>query len=203
MPESRGRKPKPKKPAAFQKRIQQPRPPQSPKTRWERIRDHPIPWTILLFAAVLAIATPVWQAFVAPDISIDARVDTSRPFAFPFIVTNESWLFTMGDTELNCGIYEIKLAGGGGIAEMTLKDSRHATIRPGASGLFNCSINLEYAPGTGFTLVRGHLTISVNYRMLGWIPRRSPETEFTWIANGNPPHWIKGAAAIFKPSAPK
>jgi hypothetical protein len=201
MPVSRGRKPRPKKLPASQKRDQQARLPQLPKTRWEKIRDHPVPWTIALLAALLAIGAPVWQAFVAPDISIDTMTDSSRPFAFPFIVTNESWLFAMRDTELNCGIYEIKWAGGSGIAGLTLKDSKRATIKPGASGLFTCSIKLENGPGSGFTLVRGHLTISVNYWMLGWIPRRSPETEFTWVADGNPPHWVKGAAAIFSPTA--
>ncbi len=199
MPVSRGRKRPSKKPDQPRSQSHKPPPQKSLKTLWEKIRDHPIPWIIGLTAAVLAIGEPMRQALLSPDISIDPVVDSTHPFAFPFIVRNESWLFAMRRTDLNCGVDEVQWRAGGGMKSITIKDSKRAMIMPGESALFRCSIDLKADRGSGFELTKGHLLISVNYYTLWWIPRRSSDADFTWLTNGSSPHWMKGAPATFMP----
>jgi hypothetical protein len=116
--------------------------------------------------------------------------------AFPFSVKNESLFFDMRDTEMLCGIHKIQWSGGGGgIMNMVLKDNRQATISPGDNGIFRCSIQLEGGESSPFNLVEGHISISVTYRTLWLISRKSPETDFNWFTGGSSPHWVKGKIA--------
>jgi hypothetical protein len=68
-----------------------------------QIVDHPIALLIGLIAAILALLGAAFDALAPPDISADPTVDSSRPFAFQFIVKNASSLFDMRDAEMFCG----------------------------------------------------------------------------------------------------
>lgn len=197
------KKPKPKKP----KSQQQPQPqPTLSETRPQhlaqnqpklvkRISEHPLMLLAGIVATLAVLAGPVADALRQPEISVDPIVDSSRPFAFPFNVKNESWIFDMSNTELFCGIDEIKWRGGGGVQALTVKDAKQVTIEPRELGLFKCSIDLQGGAMSPFDLVRGHILVSVGYRILGIFPRHSSDTDFTWFAGASPPHWVKGKVA--------
>jgi hypothetical protein len=199
VPVSRGRKKQPKKSQQNLSQNRQPLPGKPPKSVWDRVRDHPVPWIIGLFAAVLAVGEPLRQALLAPEISVDSAIVPSKPFAFPFIVKNESWLFAMRRTNLLCGVASVRWRGGGGIEGPTIIDSKRADIAPGNSALFKCSIGMDAASEPGFQLTAGHLSISVTYQTAWWFNRQSPKTDFTWLTDGDPPHWAKGIPAVFTP----
>jgi hypothetical protein len=191
--------PKPKKPKSQQQPAQAAHQPphlaQDRPTLVKRVSDHPLMLLAAIAATLAALVGLGYDAIRQPLISADPVVDPSRPFAFPFSVKNESWIFDMRDTELYCGIDEAALRGGGGMAGITLKDAARATIEPREEGIFKCSIVLEGGPTSPFDLVRGHIAISVGYRTLWVFQRHSPDTEFTWFTGGSPPHWVKGKVA--------
>ena len=165
-----------------------------PRALWEKIQNHPLPWSIGLLAAILSLATPVWQAFVEPDISIDPAVDESQPFAFPFIVDNRSWLFDMSQADFFCEIAKFRTEDGSEIAGVTFLDNLHLTISTGKPGLFKCRISVAPTPKGRSGVVEGRLFASVRYRTIFSIfERRSPPTEFTWFPSGNASHWVKGS----------
>ena len=158
------------------------------------ISEHPLFVWLVIIGTVLPLAIAGYNALRPPEISADPIVDPSRPFAFPFTVKNESWVFPMSDTQLLCGIDSIRWRGGGGVEQLTITDTSRATIAPQGAGLFRCVLDIQGGPASPFDLVRGHIFVSVTYRTL-WFPRRSPEAEFTWLVTGSPPHWVKGKIA--------
>jgi hypothetical protein len=125
---------------------------------------------------------------------LDATIDPSRPFAFPFIVENKSWLFDMRNTNLACDVDDLRFAAGGGLSRIRLVDEHWISIAPGDQGLFKCSIGLNTEEAPGSKIVKGHIFVSVFYQTLNYFGRQSPSTEFTWYPDGNPPHWVKGAS---------
>ena len=195
----KNKKSKPKKPKSQQQAAQsahqtqhlsQDRP-----TLVKRISEHPLmllAGMIATFAFLLGLG---YDALRQPDISADPVVDPSRPFAFPFSVKNESWIFNMRDTELFCGIDEVRFRGGWSVAGLTVTDATRATIEPRELGIFICSINSQGDLASPFNLVRGHILLSAGYRTLWMFPRKSTDTDFTWFTGGSPPHWVKGKIA--------
>jgi hypothetical protein len=196
MPESRGRRSKSKAIVPLRIRQETIEPPR--KTLREKIRDHSVPWFLGLIAAILAIGEPIRQALLAPEISVDSAVDLLKPFAVSFSVKNESWLFAMRRANLNCFVDEVSWRGGGEIAGTNILDARRANIAPGDNARFVCSLEVNAPAGTEFELARGHLRVSVNYRTL-LFSRQPPGTDFTWLRDNNPPHWVKGVSTVSTP----
>jgi hypothetical protein len=168
---------------------------QDQPTLVKRISEHPIVLLLGMIATLAVLVGIVYDALRDPEISGDPIVDPSRPFAFPFGVKNESWLFDMRDTSMICHIDKIRWSGGGGIENLNIEDVARATLAPGDTGIFKCSIQLRGEKSSGFELVSGHIIISVTYTTMWLIARASPGTEFTWFANGSPPHWVRGTLA--------
>jgi hypothetical protein len=196
MPVSRGRKPKSEKSRLSQPQNPRQTPHQYHKSRWEKIRDHPIPWILGVIAAVLAIGEPIHQAFVEPDISFDGNVDISSPFSALFSVNNRSWLFAMNGAALNC-VFESVIAGRVTFDNVVFV-GRQATIKPGNDGAFRCllgSSSNELVRITPANLTSAHIFLSMTYTILWVIQRNSTPTEFTWYTQANPPRWIRGVIA--------
>jgi hypothetical protein len=192
MPESRKRKPKRRKPAQPQPQNQRTSLVEHRKTFWEKIRDHPVIWTIGVLAALIGIGEPIHQAILAPEISVDSNADVSAPFSVPFNVRNKSWLFSMTSAQLHCGIDQVVM-NAFTVQSLTLA-SRLTTILASSDGAFRCMIGtgadnlLRVSPAN---LTSAHILLSMKYNTLG-IPRKSAETEFTWYTGANPPRWIRG-----------
>jgi hypothetical protein len=186
MPVSRGRKPKDSPPKPRKEQF-----PQSPKTRWERIRDHPIPWVLALIAALIAIGGFLQQLLVSPEISALPDVDVSAPFILPFSVRNNSLFFEMKGAQLYCGVDRVIFDNDSGLISLSLVSNKIA-IAPLTEGNFRCLIGknglVDFGPRR---LKEGHIFLSVHYATLG-ISRMSPEVEFTWYTETNPPRWVRG-----------
>jgi len=118
-------------------------PTQHQKTRWEKIRDHPVTWMIGLIAALLAIGSAVWDALRYPEISAEATANPLLPFDTYFAVANGSTLFAMRDTQIFCGIDKVELIGGGGFQSFSVTDSKHATIEPAILPRFDVCLALQ------------------------------------------------------------
>ena len=155
----------------------------------------------MLFAGMLATAIVllgvVYDAFRSPEISIGSDVAASSPFSVPFNVKNVSWLFTMSDAQMRCGLDEVVVP-----PEMRFKNSflisPKATIKPGHEGAFRCSIGDEQynlLRITPFSLKSAHMFLSMHYWILWLIPRGSEPVEFTWDTRASPPRWIWGVLA--------
>jgi hypothetical protein len=165
----------------------------SHKTKWEKIRDHPIPWLLALIAALIAIGEPVHQALLWPEISAGSDVDVSRPFSLPFNTKNRSWLFDMKDAKLNCIIDKVVLKMGWSLEGLTLQ-GRSTTIAANTAGAFRCLIGPEQGNIFGATpanIVSAHIYLSMTYWTL-LFRRNSPPIEFTWFTGVEPPRWIEG-----------
>ena len=91
MPESRGRRPKPKPRQIVPLRLRHQKPEEHRKTLWERIRDHPIIWGLGVVAALIAVGTPMYQAFLDPEIDV-SELGATLPFAAPIKVTNQGFI---------------------------------------------------------------------------------------------------------------
>jgi len=155
---------------------------------------------MLLASMVAAVASLVglgYDALRHPEISWDPIVDDSRPFAFPFSVKNESWLFEMRDADMICGLDHLKMTFPPEISGFNLDSNRHVTISPGDSGVFECALDLIIRDAKQQTdsLLEGRISTWVTYRTFWLFPRKSPASEFTWFARGSPPHWVKGKVA--------
>jgi hypothetical protein len=194
----KNKKSKPKKPKSRQQPTQQVRQPQHLSqdlpTLVKRISEHPLMLLAGMMATLAVLFGLGYDALRQPEISADPVVDPSHPFAFPFTVKNESWIFNMRDTELFCGIGEVRFRSGWSVAGITVKDATRATIEPQERGIFKCSIKSE-GVASPFDLMRGHILLSIGYRTLWMFPRKSPNTGFTWFTSGSSPHWIKGKVA--------
>ena len=189
---SRGRKPKKPK-----KRIEQ-----LPKI--EKIKEkregfllrfikycvtHWVAALIGLVAALIAVGTPIWQAFVDPDVNI-SEAGAILPFATPIQITNRSFIFTMYMTSLRCGVQNVSWRGGGGISGIGFSfPAVSTTIKPGKQANLQCRIDNARAD----TLDSADVFVGIEYYTFDWWHRLSDTTEFTWFAGSNPPQWIKGA----------
>jgi hypothetical protein len=146
-----------------------------------------------MLATAIVLIGLVYDAIHHPEISADSRADTSHPFATPFIVTNKSWLFSLGNAQLNCAVDIIRLKNFE-FANGILVGSA-ATIPPNQPFGFRCGI----APGPGFNffnvepadVLAAHMHLYVTYKTL-WFSRQSDPIEFTWYTAANPAHWIAG-----------
>lgn len=142
-----------------------------------------------MLSALVAIVGFVQQILLSPDISAESNPDLSAPFALPFNVRNNSILFAMRNAQLYCGIDKVIFNDNSGLLSMSLVGNQ-ATIEPGMDTAFKCLINAIFRFSTN-NVVEGHIFLSVHYTMLG-ISRVSPETEFTWYTDANPPRWVRG-----------
>lgn len=158
----------------------------------KRISEHPVMLLLGMLATIAVVFGLVHDALRAPEISADPIVDASQPFAFPFSIKNESWIFDMRDTGIRCGIDKIVLPNGAVILGPTMLDPRRVTIPPGGTGTFTCLIRTN---GPAPSFAEGRALISVGYRTLWLFSRVSPETEFNWYTGGSPAHWVKGSKA--------
>jgi len=122
------------------------------------------------------------------------NADPSQPFAFPFVVKNNSSWFSTNDAEIICEIEKIVMKKQS-LEGFSVAPISYATIGPGEVVNFRCG-----AAGPGRNLfvanprdaLDAHINILVKYTMLGF-SRTSSSTEFTWNTTGGmPPHWIKG-----------
>jgi hypothetical protein len=194
MPESRGRKKKRKEQQQLPSQNQQQLPWPHHRTRWEKIRDHPVPWLIGLIAGILAIGAFFQQTFVSPEISAFGEQDPSAPFDLPFNVKNNSSLFAMRTAQLRCTVDEVIFKTGSSVKYITFAGNT-ITINPGDEGEFRCLIGRNGLVnfGTG-EIQSAHMFLWIAYRTLG-IPRSSPMTEFTWFTQAKSPRWVRGKIA--------
>jgi hypothetical protein len=186
-----------KQPAPKESAIQPTKPKHSiptPSNILNKIVNHQIASMIALAATLLGIGAAVHDACLDPDVSSDLNADPSQPFAFPFMVKNNSSWFSMNDAEIICEIEKIVMKKQS-LEGFSVAPISHATIGPGEVVNFRCGAagpgrNLFVAnPGD---ILDAHINILVKYTMLGF-SRTSSSTEFTWhTVGGTPPHWIKG-----------
>jgi hypothetical protein len=145
---------------------------------------------ISLVAALIAVGTPVWQAFVDPDVGI-SEAGAILPFAAPIQITNR-FIFTMYKTSLRCVVKNVSWRGGSGgeISEIEFDiPAISTTIKPGKTANLQCRISSAKAD----TLDSADVFVGIEYYTFGWWHRLSDTTEFTWFTGSNPPRWIKGA----------
>jgi hypothetical protein len=102
-----------------------------------KILNHPIVSVIGLIASLLSIGAAVSAALRYPDIFSDLNADVSQPFAFPFIVKNNSW-FTMHDAQMYCGIEKIIMSGNPPLEGFYIVDISPSNIGPGEIVNFRC-----------------------------------------------------------------
>jgi hypothetical protein len=160
-----------------------------------KIVNHPIVSVIGLIASLLGIGAVVHDACLGPEISSDLNADPSEPFAFPFIVKNNSAWFSMYDAEMNCGIEKITMTNNRFLEGISVAPIKHATIGPGEIVNFRCVAagvpGWNLIPAKPGDILDAHINIIVKYTTLGFSRASSP-TEFTWLTSGTPHHWIKG-----------
>jgi hypothetical protein len=162
------------------------------KTIWEKIRDHPIFWTLALIATLLAVGEPVHQALVEPKISATGEPDVSSPFTVPFTVENRSWLFDMKGAQLHCLIDTITTTGHWAVMGFDIQ-SLPKTLEAETTGAYRCLIG----PGATSTMappsdiISAHMFLFMSYDTLVF-PRKSRRREFTWYTDANPHRWIEG-----------
>jgi hypothetical protein len=189
MPNSKIRRRKPK----LQTSPQVPTMPVSRKEfRQSKLRafaNHPASGLASLIASVVTIGTLIWQAFVQPEIVV-SEVDATSPFAAPITITNRSFIFTMRDTHVRCGVEKISTSGGSGIYGIGFEFlAPRISIEPGTSANFQCKIAAIPPPNK---LIAADIFVEAKYYT--WrFPRNSEDAEFTWFTQSTPPRWIKGA----------
>jgi len=150
---------------------------------------------VSLFVGLAAIAGAVLDAFRNPDIDSLGN-DPKDPFTIPFVVRNNSYLFSMRDAEFLCIPYMV--TGGNNNAtygEGWVEGAFTMTIEPGESVDFRCPIGTPTS-GTNDVLMlpsikTAHIFVQVRYKTL-WHERLSPKVEFTWYTATSSPRWIKG-----------
>jgi hypothetical protein len=101
-----------------------------------RLADHPIMLAAGMIAIALALGSAVFDALKEPDIYATENADPSRPFAIPFIVKNNSSIFSLRGTTLWCGIDEIRNIYGGGMSQLAI-DVRNSPLDVDPSGQDN------------------------------------------------------------------
>src|SRR6266550_6198603 len=173
MPESRKRKPKPKKSP----------PPKAPPSRpakpslYNRLlsRRAIVIESIGTGAALLAF----WQVWIQTVPVIDlAGSNPSQPFSLPFAVKNDSPFFTMRQSHWACGVrYENNR---GGIfdwdddGKSTIARGTATDIPPNTPAAYRCPTDV-----LGGDIKSLMARVHVHYHTL-WIPRKSEEV-FTWV----------------------
>ncbi len=190
MPVSKGKTPKVKRP-----------PPRQPLPReviqlkhlkglWERIRDHPVPWSLSVVAALIGIGTFAWQVLNEPEINVSSSGE-NLPFLVPITVTNKSFLFSMYSARVSCYVKRATFDSGGEIERSRFVPIGAITIKPEQTANFQCPVtNLPSS-----RLSSGEMTAQVIYKTLWWWARTSEETEITWFISSIPPRWIRGGFA--------
>ena len=195
MPISRGRKSKPKLPGSIEAR----RTPSLSKSvpitrRSKKIPSGRLAETLGAIASILVVVGATYDALRGPDIVPDTLPDVSSPFALPFSVENNSFIFPMAKARLFCGIDTVEFSQGTKIANMIVIGDPETTIPQRQTVGFRCPLGDSHGHNIfGVHPPNSHMH-RVKYQTL-YIPRESEPIEFTWSTKVNPPRWIKGKLA--------
>jgi hypothetical protein len=187
MPVSRGRKPKLKKQSQppSQNPHQLPTPHQ--KTRWERIRDHPVFWGLGLLAALIAVGAPAYEAFREPEIHAHSGV-IQNPFELRFSLRNPSFIFLIKNMNFTCFGEKIILANNIRFENVAFSENIHVSVRPGQTVEYTCPFD-RLVGHPNLPTLSAQIAIGVNFKTL-WFQRTTASDHFTWTAQSQ--QWVEG-----------
>ena len=140
-------------------------------------------WSVLIaigsIGGFVSLAEKVWTIAITetkPDIRpLNLSAD---PFSLPFVIRNQSTVFTMSGVRWACGIDS------GSLSDLSLLTYGAPTdILAGRSLLARCPAEAKDSDATIIPIVR--------YKTFG-LPRFYFESSFTWLAKASPPQWIEG-----------
>jgi hypothetical protein len=147
--------------------------------------------------SMLALVGAIYDVLRGPDILPDTLPDVSSPFALPFSVENNSFIFQMTKARLFCDIDTVELSHGAKIANLTVIGDPETTIPQRQTVGFRCPLGDRLGNNIfGIepnTLIHAHVFLRVKYQTF-YFPREST-VEFTWSTKVRPPRWIKGKLA--------
>lgn len=137
---------------------------------------------VSLLAGFLAILDATRPPSIAPELPV-----TSTAFASPFTVENNSLLFTMQQTQLNCENKETVLTVGARIINGTMIDTSLADIGPGGMAQYHCQVYRM----SGAKVRSTQIVLYVKYKTIG-IPRESNRLDCAWTEEARPQRWVCG-----------
>jgi|SRR4051812_27096570 hypothetical protein len=165
------------------RRLEEPSTPSAPNPAASRTAKV---WSLLIaigsIGGFVSLLEKVWT-FAISDTKPNIRALnlSSNQFSLPFVIKNESTVFTMRDAKWACGV----TPSGGSIKDISLLSYGTPTdVLPGRSLLARCPVPGEWN-------VDATIIPVVSYTTFG-LPRSYSETSFTWLANASPPQWIEG-----------
>lgn len=154
-------------------------------------------WSVLIAigsaGGFISLVEKAWTVAVAetkPDVRpLNLSPD---PFSLPFVIKNQSALFTMADATWICGVNSVVGPRGASLNDIGLIPRKStdvptdvpSDILPGRSLLARCPI-----AGAGAN--DATITPIVKYKTFG-IPREYNESSLTWLSKATPPQWIEG-----------
>lgn len=158
----------------------------SPRSIWERTRDHPFFWAIGTIATFLAIFAPIYDSLREPEIQHSAA-QIADPFSVRFPLHNPSFIFSMADTKLNCYLKKVEFERNNIVTDSSISDGTMATIHPNKTIEYGCPFNRIFA-GFG-QAIRATITIEAEYKTLG-IKRVTKSELFNWDSVSH--QWTEG-----------
>lgn len=155
-------------------------------------------WSVLIaigsVGGFLSLAEKAWTVAVGqtkPDVRpLNLSAD---PFTLPFVIKNQSSLFTIADATWICRIDSVGNPRTGAVSDLDLipatpskilLPANPTDILPGRSLLARCPIG--GAAGSDATIIP-----ILRYKTFG-LAREYSDSSFTWLSKANPPQWIEG-----------
>jgi hypothetical protein len=135
-----------------------------------------------LIGAVDAIWGPIWPTL--PEIRVTGSDDAS-PFAFPFVIRNNSVLFGMRINGWTCIVGEMRF--GTNIAhDLVAGSGGNAMIPPTDIVNYRCGIEV-----TGYHVSVLDLTVAATYENI--LRKGIVKQHFQWVDAGRNSKWIEGS----------
>jgi len=187
MPVSRGRKPKQKNNNRLNRKTAAQSRQRIQKALWERVRDHPVFWSLGLLAALIAVGTSARDAFREPEIHAHAGAVLS-PFELHFSLHNPSWILWMKEMDIHCSDKNIIFSNGTRLANNIVSQNLSINLPPGKTVEYTCPISRAIVV-SGAQIVVAQVAISADFKTPAFA-RKHESDLFTWTAQSK--QWVEG-----------
>lgn len=154
--------------------------------------DHPV----VSLAGVIAILITLWQvvgsALTLPDIQVSYS-DPASPFEFPFVVKNQSWVFSLEEVKWICRVGHMEAYGIAGdnitllIDNMSVINILDFDIRPEDISNHSCRLLNRDVIVDSLTM-----EVSIEFKTLSFWSR-SMSKSFIWFVDGEHSRWLEGS----------